>query len=686
MKKILSIFSIGAILGSGTILSGGGIACGSKPTPPPGPTPKPTPTPPKQLKLKNLQIFDIPVSKNSNSLTINGQSAYTKVEEEIIQEYKAIFPSSSLNIDNFNPGSLNLTKTKTWGVEIMNIDTSTPIANLNNQALNFSSGYTTLRNNALNIQITTSDKNVTDGSNTSNGNASGIVKGYLNKFIYTNKNANSSHDVNATIGQSATDDNLIKGNVIDFSSGTYNLDLGSHLNYNSAWSGLETGFFASTNKVLISKAIVTNLNKELTNETKKLNQLDRLTIANNDVQAADALTINATNTKLFAVEADSKVYALESGNLGSKWKIFAQIDISSWNYLNNYIGVPNTYVYGYLGSVSENTAKFNLNDLAIYDIGGLSLDNENNGIDIDGATAYQEVVNQIVDQNNTFFWSEPSKWITTNDFTLGSKTLSDNKSWAIQLTNGTGEVDARGKVNLGIANNLGLASNNNSLNLHIVTNDVNVSNTTSSNNIEVDVPAYLNKFVFNNQDANHNQNLVINTTDPQPEFDPHSVIDFSNKEGGRYPLSNLAMSGSNTVTQLLNSIENSPANELTLTNAVIDNLNTSYDEHITDQTLQRKISQLQHLNAGTSPYVIKNNPAPGSEQILNIYIRRHKTGTEPTYTFENVDGTQQLANAQHPADVYMQIKIWNWSYLSADNNKYITIKSTCVYAYLGIAK
>ena len=29
MKKLLSIFSISAILGSGTILSGGGIACGS---------------------------------------------------------------------------------------------------------------------------------------------------------------------------------------------------------------------------------------------------------------------------------------------------------------------------------------------------------------------------------------------------------------------------------------------------------------------------------------------------------------------------------------------------------------------------------------------------------------------------------------------------------------------------------
>ena len=98
MKKLLSIFAIGGgILGS-TLPTV--TACKLKP--------KPT-----HLILNNLQIYNLNVEKNQTNLIINGQKAYLHIEDEIIDEYKTIFPKATLTVTNFNSGSLTLSQRQT---------------------------------------------------------------------------------------------------------------------------------------------------------------------------------------------------------------------------------------------------------------------------------------------------------------------------------------------------------------------------------------------------------------------------------------------------------------------------------------------------------------------------------------------------------------------------------------------
>jgi len=295
MKKILSIFSIGVILGSGTILSGGGIAC-NNPTPPNPPAPKPTPS---QLTLNNVSIININVALNQdhNGFVLNGVAAYKNVEEQIIDQYKVIFPKSKLSINNFESNSTSLTGKKTWAIQIYNINGKTAIENALNQALVFPPDYKTLKDNALNVKITTNDKNVVINSSKQNDTSlkQVEVEATLNKFIYTNKNANNNNAISVDTSKSATQNNLLQSKVIDFSSGVYNLGLSKEsLNFDASANTLKNQIYNLTlkNKALLSKAIVSNLNTQLEDETKKLNQLGELKIAQNDVPQNEAITLN----------------------------------------------------------------------------------------------------------------------------------------------------------------------------------------------------------------------------------------------------------------------------------------------------------------------------------------------------------------------------------------------------------
>jgi len=660
MKKILSLLSIIAIFSSNTLLANAGTACNSKPT---------------SLNLNDLKFYNINVTKNNNHLEINGILAYKNIEDKIIQQYNNIFPDQKITSSNFAINSLKLQNNKSWAIQIYNLNGTSSIKDTKNEELVFPTNYNVLKDNALNIKITTSNPNVTNSKskNKTSNLVSVTQKGYLNHFIYTNKNLNKGNEVSANIGSSAQSNNLLINNVIDLSDSKYNLNLNQYLNYNSNTNQLSNVFLNldQNKRKLISNTIVTNLNSQLQQETNQLNTSKQLLIANDNVPLKNALSINNTNTNLFALHYDNNVYALNNSSfpqLGSAWKIFAQIDISNWNYLaNSYISAGNNYVYAYLGTVSQNSAKFNLNNISFYNIGGLTLNTQNNEIDIDGANAYQNVINQIVNQNNAFFWSEPSKQINKNMFKIDSTTLN-NKSWAIQLTNGTNAI-ANSKSNLNITDNLNLLSEDNSLNLHIVTNDLNVTNTTSFNNVSVDVPVYLNQFVFNNKDANNNQALTIEDGEISSNVTKDNVIKFVGT-GSVYKLNNFQINMNTLGSQIISQL-NTNTNKKIISNAIINNVNIAYKKYITNTHLKTLIPEINPLN-DTSP---DEDVFSISAQTTKIFKRWTKAATEPFFQLRN--SSQIGANE----NVFIQLKISNWTYLT--NNNYISLTNTYVLGYLG---
>ena len=83
MKKILSIFSISAILGSGTIISGGGIACN---------TFNKGKFDLNSLIVKNININTYEEKKTKTKLlAINCSLAYLNAKKQIIKQYNSFF-------------------------------------------------------------------------------------------------------------------------------------------------------------------------------------------------------------------------------------------------------------------------------------------------------------------------------------------------------------------------------------------------------------------------------------------------------------------------------------------------------------------------------------------------------------------------------------------------------------------
>jgi len=617
-----------------------------------------------KLSLNNLVIKNININSNQSNFEINGQTAYNNVANQIIAQYKTIFPDSTLALASFKMNSVSIGATKSWAIQIYNVDNASAITTAQNQALVFPSTYKYLPNNALSVKITTNDVNVVINSSNSKTTTkkTATIQGYLNKFIYTNTNANNGINVNVTAGQSATQNNLLDKNVIDLSSSKYNLNINKLLKYNTVATKLTNVLFNlnQNQRALISKTIVTNLNSRLINETAKLNMLGDLTIASNDVSASNALEINDTTTNLFAVKDDDSVAGLDLGEMGAGWKIFAQINISGWNYLNHYLTNNNSFVYAYIGSVS-NEAKFNLQNLAIYNIGDLTQTNDE--IQINGVTAYKRVVDQIVTQVNRYYWWSRTKQISSDDFALNTLTLSAGKTWAIQLDNGNTHVLDAGSTNLGITSNEGLASNKNSLTLRIVTSDANVLNNTSTNNVNADLDAYLNQFVYNTTDANNNQNLAINHDQASPGVTQATTIDFSGSQH------HLVLGNNTSASALLTSLK-TQSNLVELSNDVINHVNNGYDLHVLDSHLQTLLPKVDNLGP-LSPFVI-----PTHDSLFKLYIR---LATDPVHNyFISWSGTREAGPNR---DVFLQLKVSTWNLLT--NHHYISIDSTYVYFYIG---
>jgi len=651
MKKLLSIFSISAILGSGTILSGGGIACGSSAP---------------QFNLSKLDINNIPVSASATkNFVIDGQKAYSNAVSEIIKQYKKTVPTSTLSSDDFNLNSTTLDANHTWAIQIYNLDGTTPIKNSTNQTLTLPSDYSVLKDNALNVKITTNYENaIVKKSNSNDSNQKQVsVEGFLNKFIYTNKNANKGNVITADTHKTATQNNLLKANVIDFSNGEYNLGISNLLCNKKTVSGFENGLYNlnSDKKELISKAIVTNLNAQLKDETSKLVASKTLKTASNNVPTDKAIPIDKDSVEFYQVDENGNVAKLTGSKINSDLKIFIQIKLpQNWDYLSNYLSNQPICVYGYLGE-----AKFNLSDISTLNTVRVS-ENSQGKIIFDGIATYNSIRAEIIKEYNKMY-SSPSQQLSPSDFKLASATTTTEKPWAIQILNGDGtQVANTANQILSFSSTHTLA--NDALKINIKTTNTNVLNK------EVTLNGYLNKFAFSNADANKGHNFVISTEEAQPEINPNNVIDFT--AAGNYhmdftdPAAPPYSSTNHMVTYL-----NKAANILKVSNAIIDNINLSYTRNVVNEQLQSEIPKIQHLNLGN----IQTNKITIDLSTVTFYARANQ-GTGQISDFFSHVRYGDLFN--HNKETYIQIKVSDWSYLTTNN--YITPATTYVYAYLGI--
>ena len=311
--------------------------------------------------------------------------------------------------------------------------------------------------------------------------------------------------------------------------------------------------------------------------------------------------------------------------------------------------------------------KLDLNNLKIS--GGIKVTKETLGLEINGSEAYLDVENQIITQYNTFFTAE-KRTIANSDFNLASNSVTNTKSWAIAIENGSSTLVNTTNVSLGISATNNLVNKNNTLNLKITTNNKFVVGTNPKKSITKQIN--LDKFVFNNQDANKNHDLQIARNKAQPEFKKEAVIDLSAET---YHLDGLSTALDNarnyTVNRLLEVIERKK-NDVKLTNAVIDNLNLARA-----RINPTGISVLPQVDS-SSQYLLKNPSS--SDSILKIYTR-----INDTHAFLYLSSARPLTGDENE-EVYLQINISNWDYLSADNHNFICPNETYVYAYVGIAR
>jgi len=277
---------------------------------------------------------------------------------EIIKQYNAIFWSQTkLTANDFDLNSLTPTGNKTWAIQIYNLDGTTPIANAQNQALTFpSSNYNVLANNALIVKINTTNSNV--------ANQDVTIKGYLDKFIYTTKNLNKGHDISIDTSKTAQANHLEIHNVINlknpqppFEPAVDVIDLGKTKTVEDVKNEINNIQWNDPDKVEISRRIVTNLNNQLNQETQYLNNHHILRVASDNITGTTKNNFNIGDLQLYKVDNDGGVHHLIRDAIGIDsqvgWKIYLQLNISHWTYLNHYIAGQNPYVYFYLGPIAN---------------------------------------------------------------------------------------------------------------------------------------------------------------------------------------------------------------------------------------------------------------------------------------------------------------------------------------------
>jgi len=364
MKKILSIFSIGVILGSGTILSGGGIACGSNTPNPPGPTPNPpgpTPNPPTtKLSLSTITMPNINVTSENNGIWVNGQSAYDLIRNAIIAGYNGFFPNKDhLTQENFVYGTKTVTKDKPWALELSvsvrgkSSYLNTLISPDGETNLHVNHDQNLLQNDLI-LDINTINTNVLKSSGDN-------LSVYLNKFVFNNSDANKGKDLNIVTNKVQPE--FVPDNVVDFTkAGDYHMDFTwaqtpPYTSVNHMVSYLNR----SDNILKVSNAIINNINwsynQHIVNPQLQ-SSIPKIQPLNNQTITANKITINQ-NTAIFYARENEGIRPKEgyfslvpkNADFNNNKELYLKIKVSTWNYLttNKYIAPGTTYIYAYLG-------------------------------------------------------------------------------------------------------------------------------------------------------------------------------------------------------------------------------------------------------------------------------------------------------------------------------------------------
>jgi len=355
MKKLLSIFTVGIILGPGIISSGAGIACRS--------SSKNNNNSSKKLDLNSLTAYDLDYDSKSfrtkGKIIINVPLAYELAEAQIMKEYDLFFNyKQKLAMTDFVHGLKPTTK-QPWAIRIYDVDDESWILDKpENCVLKFNSPkYNVLKDNGLKVEINTLDKNVKSPH--------GTFRYCFKKFWYTNKNANKGHNITVERTKSAAKNNLSIDNVIDLTKGwdnpipSFNLSA-RYLPPSPGWTiDNQWEHLAPRYKKEITSRFVTNLNFQLKTETQKLNTLKKVKIANNNVDVKNSQSFFNLSGGFYSV-CGKTGYPEQIG--GQFWSsvigedIYVQLDISNWTYLKNYVNpLPSSpaYAYLYLGRVTK---------------------------------------------------------------------------------------------------------------------------------------------------------------------------------------------------------------------------------------------------------------------------------------------------------------------------------------------
>ena len=656
MKKILSIFSIGSILASGTILSGGGIACGTSAT-----------FNLNTIKLNN-DIVGIKNKKRTNnepaSITINGKATYTKIENDIINQYNKVFPNK-LQTSNFVANSITPTNNKTWALKITNgkIDVT------NTTASDLQVWYKkdlASKTNSLSVSITTSDPNVVTKANDSKTKSVSIPL-YFNKYVFTGQDVNNDDAINIPSENATLESTGLKQDKV--------LNLSNYFHFNnlaitsliSQWNNL-----SGTTLLTIYNDILARVNAKFdtymthTSGISKVAKFNATSITENKIKGNKLIVFDVNADDVISLHSDSK------GTFARQRDVYIAIPVFNWDYLtnNSYFSNEDTYVYAYLGKTIR---KKNLNSFTFENnlITGLTkkarTSDESASITINGHETYYNIVDSIINQYDAFFGGTT---LSSSNFILNSTTPTAEKPWALKLTNGNVDVSniSGQPTDLHVYYNQGLASKTNSLNLKITTIDpkIYVSNITNQNNVKsINVPIYFNKYIFNTQDANNDDAINIpnnNATIEDINFDESKILDLSS-----YNLLN----GNTKIQDGVITQMDSLTDKLTATfyNKVLDQINAKFDTYMADEP--SPINKLAHFDKTT---VIGNIP----DNMNFLYFSVSSQGA-----IAMKSARSKIAKYNSGQKAYIAIPVYDWNYLT--NNNYFSNSDTYVYAYLGTA-
>ena len=651
MKKILSIFSIGAVLSSGTIFSGGGIACGSSA---------------KTFDLNSIKLGDdiVGLKQQNSAIEINGKATYSKVETEIINQYNAVVKKDKLTSSSFVINSKTPTSTSPWAIEITNGNVKVKNTTTSDLEVEYNKPLAS-KTNSLNVAITTTDPNVVTKSSNSDAKSVNIPL-YFKKYIFSGQDANNGDAIKLPkTGDTISDINLKQNDVVGLSATGFRLINQNATNLASQWNHL-----SGTTQNSVYSQIVNAVNAKFATYMKNVKSVTKVSAFSTTNPVGDN-TIAASKLKYFAANKKGNITVFQPTStqpFAHKEDIYVAIPVYDWTYLTkaNYLSNSDTYVYAYLGKA---TRTFNLDTISLNNNVIAKLANkaatttEDASITINGGTTYSNIITQIIAQYKHVF---PNLELDKNKFRINSTSPTTEKPWAIEITNGDVKVDNSAASDLEVHYDKPLANGNNSLNVTITTTDPNVvvnSNNKKTNTLKIaTIKAYFHKYIFTTQDANNNDAIKLPTTGDtisDIKLTQSAVVDLN----GKFNFN--ALSVNNLVDQWNNL---AGEKQIIIYNKIVNAVNAKFNSYMIHTPHIAKVATFSD-----------DNPV-GTNNINASEIKIFEADSNGEISVFNNHASDSFGAGQN---LYFAIPVSSWGYLTHAN--YFSNSDTYVFAKLGTA-